>query len=534
MRRTPELIDVWFDSGSMPFAQWHYPFENKERFEHDFPADFIAEGIDQTRGWFYTLHAIATAIFGKPAFKNIIVNELILDKTGHKMSKSKGNVVDPFSILNTASGRCTRWYLISNSPPWRSTSFDEEDIRAVQSNFFRAWTNTYAFFALYANLDNIDCIQLQRIPFDDRLEIDKWILSRINSLIVKYTDAMDAYDPTRAARLVSEFMIEELSNWYVRRNRQRFWKGERDADKIAAYQTLHECLVAICRFAAPFAPFLSDYLYRKLLHRIEEDSVHLATIPSSGEYGRTDFSLEEQMFRAIRITSLVRSLRERSKIKIRQPLYRVLIPVGNNYTMSPEIEQSIRDEINVKFIEYVDENNAIVTKKARPNFKSLGKRAGKHMQYLAARIKDMTGDEIRNFENQGWIEFDLNGVPFKLIPEDVDIRSESMEGWSVATQDGIAVALDTQLTESLLAEGAAREFVSCIQKLRKDSGFEVSDRIIIFAYPTPLLKRAISENEQYVIQETLAQAIEFEEHENAVDIDINGELCRVFITKFDR
>ncbi len=539
MRRTPELIDVWFDSGSMPFAQWHYPFENKERFEQSFPADFIAEGIDQTRGWFYTLHAIATGIFGKPAFKNIIVNELILDKAGQKMSKSKGNVVDPFYILDAYGADATRWYLISNSPPWRSRPFDEQDIREIQSNFFRAWTNTYAFFALYANIDGFDYATPPRIPVENRLEIDRWILSRLNTIVAKFSEAMDAYDPTRAARLVSEFMIEEISNWYVRRNRRRFWKGDNDADKMAAYQTLHECLSCVSILAAPFAPFLADFLYLRLNSGLNfgragnaaGGSVHLALIPAEGEFTATDAALEEQMHRAIRISSLVRSLREKSKIKIRQPLYRVLIPVGKDYSMSAEIEQSIKEEINVKFIEYVDEDNEIVKKKARPNFKTLGKRAGKHMQQLAARIKDMSAEEIREFEARNSFDMNINGDGFTLTPEDIEIRSESMEGWSVASEDGVTVALDTQLTDSLLAEGAAREFVSGIQKLRKDSGFDVSDRIIIFARSSPELESAISGNQQYVMMETLAQAIEYEEHAAAVTVDVNGEQCRVYLVK---
>ena len=531
MRRTPELIDVWFDSGSMPFAQWHYPFENKEQFEQSFPADFICEGIDQTRGWFYTLHAIATALFGKAAFKNIIVNELILDKSGQKMSKSKGNVVDPFYILNTYGADATRWYLISNSPPWRSRPFDEQDIREIQSNFFRALLNTYAFFALYSNIDGFTYSSSKRIPAGDRLEIDRWILSRLNTLVVKYAEAMDGYDPTRATRLVTEFMIEELSNWYVRRNRRRFWKGENDAEKIAAYQTLYECLTVVCQLTAPFAPFIADYIYRNLNNGKDQVSVHLTILPAPGELASTDEALEEQMHRAILISSLVRSLREKSKIKIRQPLYRVLIPVGKNYSMSSEIEQSIREEINVKFLEYVDEDNEIVKKSAKPNFKTLGKRAGKNMQALANRIKNMTSDEIRAFEKQGSFDLPINGEVFALVPEDVEIQAQSMEGWLVASQDGVTVALDTQLTDALRAEGDAREFVSLVQKLRKDSGFEVSDRIIIFARSTPALESALAENQEYVMKETLAQTIEYSDHEHAVGIDVNGEQCRVLLTK---
>jgi isoleucyl-tRNA synthetase len=531
MRRTPELIDVWFDSGSMPFAQWHYPFENKEIFESRFPADYICEGIDQTRGWFYTLHAIATGVFGKAAFKNIIVNELILDKAGLKMSKSKGNVVDPFYIIDKYGADAARWYLITNSPPWRSTSFSEDDIRDIQSNFFRALTNTYAFLALYANIDSFEYKSDDRIAPEQRLEIDRWILSRLNTLVTSYNDAMDNYDPTRATRLVAEFTIEELSNWYVRRNRRRFWKGENDADKLAAYQTLFECLAVVCQLTAPFSPFIADYLYQNLRGEGWNESVHLTMIPESGEFAETNASLEDQMQKAIMIVSLVRSLREKSKIKIRQPLKRVLIPVGKNYSMSAEIEASIREEINVKEIEYIDEDNDIVKKKARPNFKSLGKRAGKHMQQLAARIKEMTSDEIRSFEQFGAFDVDVNGERFSLLPEDIEVQSESMEGWLVASDKGVTVALDTQLDEALKQEGDAREFVSHVQKLRKELGFEVTDRITIFARSSANLEGALKSCEDYIRQETLAQSVQYEDHEQAIPIDVNDYSCRVYLSK---
>lgn len=534
MRRTPELIDVWFDSGSMPFAQWHYPFENKEIFAKSFPADYICEGIDQTRGWFYTLHAISTALFDKPAFKHIIVNEMILDKAGRKMSKSKGNVVDPFKILDAYGADATRWYLVSNSPPWRSTSFNEADIADIQSNFFRALTNTYAFFALYANIDEFTYDSSARIDATARPEIDRWILSRLNTLISEYTDAMDNYDPTRAVRLVSAFTIEELSNWYVRRNRRRFWKGERDADKTAAYQTLFECLCAVAQMAAPVAPFLADFLYGKLRTDRFAESVHLTAMPVVNEFATTDTALEEQMGLALQVVALARSLREKAKLKTRQPLPRVLIPVRKGFTMSADIAESIREEINIKKIEYVDSANSIVKKKAKANFKALGasEMYRPYMKEIAPKVAAMTQDEIVRAESVGSHGFTMaDGTVFGLATEMFEIQNEGIEGWLVASAGGVMVALDTALDLELISEGHAREFVSHVQKMRKERGFEVTDRIIIFARSSLLLEDALRANADYIRLETLAREMHFADRDEATALDVNGESCRMYIVR---
>jgi isoleucyl-tRNA synthetase len=506
-RRTPELIDVWFDSGAMPFAQFHYPFENKELFENNFPADFICEGIDQTRGWFYTMHAISTALFDKPAFKNLIVNELILDKNGQKMSKSKGNVVDPFYILDKYGADATRWYLVINSPPWRQTTFNEKDIEGVQKNFFRALTNTYQFFAMYANVDGYSGTE-EQVPLDSRPEIDRWILSEINDLTKLFSEAMEGYDLTKAARAISDFTIDQLSNWYVRRNRRRFWKGDITPDKLAAYQTLHSCMLRIAELMTPFAPFLSETLYQKLKHDDDKEvSVHLRVLEVAGTIDR---KLLRKMHDAQRVVYLARNLREKSKVKTRQPLSRLLIA-----TLEEELKEDIRtmndiilDETNIKNIEFIDNDSNILKKSAKPNFKSIGPKFGKMASKVAAGIKLLSNEQIASFEEQNSIKLDIEGESITIDEHDVEILHEDIEGWTIGADGNLVVALDSAITPELEDEGIARELVSKIQQLRKDNEFEITDRIVItYSTESDRLKDAIINTLPYIQNETLATGV---------------------------
>lgn len=539
MKRTPELIDVWFDSGSMPFAQWHYPFENKEHFERSYPADYISEGIDQTRGWFYTLHAIGTFLFDKPAFKSVLVNELILDKRGQKMSKSKGNTVDPFALLQKYGADATRWYLVSNSPVWRPTLFDEEGIAEVQRKFFSTLINTYSFFALYANVDGftLPASPAERIPVHERPEIDRWILSELNSLLERYLGWMEEYDVTRAARAINDFTIDRLSNWYVRRNRRRFWKSEKGKDKTAAYQTLHECLLTVSKMIAPFAPFIADELFRNLHAGSGEESVHLSMFPEVDTQA-IDVELERKMERAIRIVSLVRAMRMRSNLKVRQPLKRIILPVSND-RQRMEIEalkEMILEEINVKQIEYVGDDSDIVRKKAKPNFKTLGPKFGKHVQAIAARIRECTAAEITTLEREGSLRLSSNGTEFEVKREDVEVLHEDIKGWLVESDGSVTVALDTELNEELIDEGFAREFVNRVQNMRKDAGFEVTDRIKIYHRSTDRLATALERRAAYIQQETLAVELlkltsTTDTRMNFQEADINGEQAQIAVEK---
>ena len=480
MKRTPELIDVWFDSGSMPFAQWHYPFENKERFEKAYPADFISEGIDQTRGWFYTLHSIGTFLFDTPAFKNVLVNELILDKQGQKMSKTKKNTVDPFELLRKFSADTVRWYLVSQSPVWRPTLFDAEGIGEVQRKFFSTLVNTYSFFALYANVDEFDASE-PGIPTNERQEIDQWILSELNSLVKNYSQSMEGYDVTKAARAVSDFTMDQLSNWYVRRNRRRFWKSEKGRDKSAAYQTLHECLLTITKLIAPFAPFLSDELYHNLMigNKSAFESVHLETLPKA-DSGAINPELEHRMEYAIRIVGIVRAMRMKSNLKVRQPLQKILIPVKDRSESDilKKIKDVILEETNVKELD-VQVSNDIIKYKIKPNFKVLGQKHGKLTAKIAERIRSFTIIEISKLDREGFINVDVDGNTIEVKREDAEIIAEDIEGWLVGQDGSTTVALATALTDELVDEGLAREFVNRVQNLRKDSGFEVTDRIRI-------------------------------------------------------
>ena len=545
MRRTPELIDVWFDSGAMPFAEWHYPFENTERIDsgqprgtrgQQYPADFICEGVDQTRGWFYSLHAIGSFLFNKPAFMNVIVNELVLDKQGQKMSKSKGNTVDPFDIIGRYGADTTRWYLVTTSPPWRPTMFDVDGLVDVQRKFFGTLVNTYAFFALYANIDRFTHAEPQ-VPLSERQEIDRWIIAALNSLIKRYTAFMDAYDVTKAARSVSDFTIDQLSNWYVRRNRRRFWKSEMGKDKISAYQTLYECVTTIAKLMAPFAPFLAEEIYRNMntVTRHEEyESVHLALLPRADE-SAIDIELELKMERAEKIVMLVRAMRMKSNLKVRQPLKRIILPIANEHDrqLVQHMESVILDEINVKAIEYVTDESGLVKKKARANFRSIGPKFGRRVQQVAGRIQEMSGEEIAELEKTGSLTIPVNGNTYTIAKDDVEIIREDIQGWLVESDGGLTVALDTELSESLIAEGFARELVNRVQSMRKDARFQVTDRICIYYRASAHVRSMVQAMEAYIKIETLAVELSdsYRDGAHASTFDINGERVEVGIER---
>jgi len=538
-RRTPELIDVWFDSGAMPFAQLHYPFENKKLFDEGFPADFIAEGVDQTRGWFYTMHAIGTLIFNKPAYKNLIVNGHILDKEGQKMSKSKGNVVDPFEMMGKYGADSLRWYLISTSPPWRPKSFNPEELLEGQRKFFRALVNSYNFFVLYANVDEFDYSE-GTASTNGRSELDRWIISALNTLVKNVEAAMESYDPTTATRLIEAFTVDDLSNWYIRRSRRRFWKGENNTDKIAAYQTLYQCLLVISKLIAPVSPFISDWIYRNLNEvtgKESFESVHLAYFPSVEETA-IDSDLELRMKKAQIISSLVRTMREKSGIKVRQPLKRVLLPISDPRERREieKIRPIILDEVNVHNLEYVDDDSGVVNKKAKPNFKVLGPKYGKEAKAVAQCIREFTSNEVAQLERNGILEIEVQEKAYEISLDDIEILHEDIEGWLVAYDATykLMVALDTEIDDALRAEGLARELVSRIQSLRKDKGLEITDRIKLFLDPSELLKISIEQNLEYIKAETLATDIEFTldgMQSVAKTEDINGEICRMALEK---
>lgn len=511
MRRETDLIDVWFDSGSMPYAQWHYPFENQEKFAANFPADFIAEGVDQTRGWFFTLHAIATMVFDSVAFKNVVSNGLVLDKNGQKMSKRLGNAVDPFKTINEYGADATRWYMLSNAQPWDNLKFDEEGIVESTRKLFNTLYNTYSFFALYANLDQWKADDNNVIPVADRPEIDRWILSRLHTLIDTYHQLMDDYDVTSMCREVETLVSDHLSNWYVRLNRRRFWKGELSADKSAAYATLHECLVAISQMISPVAPFFSDWLYQNLtgFSKIYAESVHLSDLPNATHELR-DEALMRRMNYAQHISSLILSIRKKEKLRVRLPLRRILLPVIND-TFKEDVEQVkdlILSEVNVKEIEYISDTSGMVSKKAKANFKTLGKRLGKNMKAAADAIQALDQQAINRFEKNGTLDLKLEGETIQLNSEDLEIQSEDIPGWQVASEDGITVALDTSLDSDLIAEGTARELVNRIQNLRKNNGFNVTDRIRIQVESMEGIDAAIASFGDYIQMETLADSIE--------------------------
>ena len=535
MRRIPELVDVWFDSGAMPFAQWHYPFENQDTFKQSFPADFISEAVDQTRGWFYTLHAISSFLFKQPCFRNVICSDLVLDKNGQKMSKTRGNTVDPFEVIGRYGADSVRWFLIASSPTWKPKLFDVDNIAEVQRKFFGTLLNTYAFFVLYANVDRFKHTEPD-IPVSERPDIDQWILSLLNTTAVAYVEAMDSYDPTRAARLVSNFTIEQLSNWYVRRNRRRFWKSEPGKDKTAAYQTLFECLVAITKMTAPIAPFMADEIYRSLISETRREpfeSVHIAPMIEARKE-LINPELESRMDVAQRVVGLVRSMRTKTSLKTRQPLFRIAIPASpDTRRLIEKTNDVILEEINVKAIEFIDASSPIVRKTANANFKVIGPRFGKQVNAVAKRIKEMSSAEVVQLEQNGTFSTEVNGTPITITRDDVTISAQSIEGWLVESADGLTVALDTTLTAELINEGLAREFVNRVQNMRKDAGLQVTDRIRIHFESSNRVAEAIGRMSEYIKSETLATQLtagrDGAEHWEKWDID--GESCEIGISK---
>ena len=527
MQRESDLIDVWFDSGSMPYAQWHYPFENQEKIDgnQDFPADFIAEGVDQTRGWFYTLHAIGTLVFDKVAYKNVVSNGLVLDKNGQKMSKRLGNAVDPFETLSEYGADATRWYMISNANPWDNLKFDIEGIAEVRRKFFGTLYNTYSFFALYANIDNFNFSEPE-VPLNERTEIDRWILSELHTLINDVDTFYAEYEPTKATRAISDFVQENLSNWYVRLCRRRFWKGEYAQDKIAAYQTLYTCLLTVAKLSAPVAPFFMDRLYRDLTQAtgLENfESVHLANFPVSVE-NFVNKSLESKMMKAQTVSSLVLSLRKKEMIKVRQPLQKVMIPVldDNQRAEIEAVSDLIKAEVNVKEIVLMDDTSGVLVKQIKPNFKALGPRFGKDMGLISKEIQNFTQEQINQIEKEGNLTIEISGKNVNLTSEDVEILSQDIPGWLVANANGITVALDITISDELRNEGIARELVNRIQNIRKDSGFEVTDKIKVHIQNNEIIEHAVKANMSYIKSETLTNELLFKENiENGTEIEFD-------------
>lgn len=536
LHREADLIDVWFDSGSMPYSQWHYPFENKEAVENGLrKADFIAEGVDQTRGWFYTLHAIATMISDDVAYKNVVSNGLVLDKNGQKMSKRLGNAVDPFETLGKYGADATRWYMVSNANPWDNLRFDTDGIQEVQRKFFGTLYNTYSFFALYANVDGFKYDE-KDIPLNERPEIDRWILSELNTLIKDTTAFYEEYEPTRAARAITTFVTENLSNWYVRLCRRRFWKGSYEQDKIAAYQTLYTCLKTVAQLGAPIAPFFMDQLYRDLTSVCESnssESVHLSKFPIANN-DLINSELEEKMHKAQVISSLTLSLRKKESIKVRQPLQRVMIPVldSKDKAQIEAIADLVKSEVNVKEVELIDDASGILVKEIKPNFKVLGPRFGKEMGKIAGKIKSFQQEDIALLEKNGEINININGTDTILSLEDVEITSSDIEGWLVANQSGITVALDVTISPELKQEGISRELVNRIQNIRKDSGLEVTDRITITMQSHPEMDAAVEKNAQYIKDETLANDLTITQSvDNGTIIEFDDIATAIQITK---
>jgi len=550
MTRVPDLIDVWFDSGAMPYAQWHFPFENKETFEKSFPADYIAEGVDQTRGWFYTLHAIAVMLFDSVAYKTCVSNGLVLDKNGIKMSKRLGNIVDPFTTIETFGADATRWYLVTNASPWDNMKFDLDGIKEVQRKFFGTLYNTYQFFALYSNVDGF-AFKEEYIPLKDRPEIDRWILSSLNTVIKKANAYMDDFEPTQAGRVIEDFVDEHLSNWYVRLCRRRFWKGEYEQDKICAYQTLYECLETITRLIAPISPFFSDTVFQNLnavtkrfknpdgtivesVHHVSYPDIDMAQNPLTGGRGAIDTLLEERMQLAQDSSSLILSLRKKVNIKVRQPLQKVLIPVmtASMKEQLQKVEDLIKAEVNVKEIEYLNPDNTFISKKIKPNFVALGKKLGAKMKAVSAALALFTQDDIALLEKEGQYSLPVDGEPVILQIADVDISSEDIPGWTVANKGSLTVALDITITPELAAEGNAREFVNRIQKIRKEGGFELTDRVKVTVSEADGLKESLTKYKDYICAEILADELEFSSTKiDGISIDINEVFLNVIVSK---
>ena len=537
MKREEDLIDVWFDSGSMPYAQWHYPFENKENIDSNkfFPADFIAEGVDQTRGWFYTLHAISTMVFDSVSYKNVISNGLVLDKNGQKMSKRLGNAIDPFKTISDYGPDATRWYMISNSNPWDNLKFDINGVDEVKRKFFGTLYNTYSFFALYANIDNFNYKE-NEIKFEEKPELDRWIISELNTLISKVEKFYEDYEPTKAAREISDFVIDNLSNWYVRLSRRRFWKGEYELDKISAYQTLFTVLANICKISAPISPFFMDKMFQDLTRNIDgkfSESVHLESFPVS-DTSKIDKDLQEKINYAQIISSLTLSLRAKEKIKVRQPLNRILIPVDsvNKKNIINSVSEEIKREVNVKNIEFIEGKSDLLVKSIKPNFKKLGPKYGKFMKEISSQINLLENTRILELEKTGKIDLIIDKKSITFNVDDFDISSKDIEGWLVANERNLTVALDINIDQELMEEGIAREIVSKIQNLRKSNGFEVTDRISLNFSGDFEIEKAINNNLEYIKSETLANAIQFNvQQEGGHEIFFDKLKTKIFITK---
>ncbi len=529
MFRDASLIDVWFDSGSMPYAQFHYPFENKEKLDEFFPADFIAEGVDQTRGWFFTLHAIASMVFDSVAYKACVSNGLVLDAQGNKMSKRLGNAVDPFDTIEKFSADATRWYMMTNSQPWDNLKFDEAGIDEVRRKFFGTLFNTYAFFSLYANIDGFDYSEPE-IPFNKRAELDRWILSELNTLVKNTDEYYNDYEPTKAGRAIADFLDQHLSNWYVRLSRRRFWKGEYSEDKIAAYQTLYRCLMVITQLASPIAPFFTERLFVDLntvTRKNKADSVHLTDFPVTDEKA-IDKGLEERMELAQKISSMVLSLRKKINIRVRQPLNKIMIPVMNGKFKSKieGVKQLILSEVNVKELEFMKDDSLLV-KTIKPNFKTLGPKYGKLMKAIAALLAEFTTDQINRLESEGHYKISIENEIVELSLADVEIFTQDIPGWLISTMGPLTVALDITITDDLRNEGIARELVNRIQNIRKEKQFEVTDKIVIKIEKNSELETAVSNNYSYICAETLAEKLELTgklENNNSIEIELTDNL----------
>jgi isoleucyl-tRNA synthetase len=537
MYREPDLIDVWFDSGAMPYAQWHYPFEKEEVFKANYPADFIAEGVDQTRGWFFTLHAIAVMLFDSVAFKNVIANGLVLDKDGNKMSKRLGNAIDPFKTLESYGPDATRWYMLSNANPWDNLKFNLDGVQEVQRRFFSTLTNTYAFFALYANLDVFRFDESRQVPVAERSELDRWILSKLQSLILEVETAMDDYDATRATRAIANFTSDQLSNWYVRLARKRFWRGEMTLDKQAAYETLFQCLETLSRLISSFAPFYAEWLYRNLhpdAGKGELLSVHLTDWPQA-DNEMIDTRLESQMQLAQNISSLAHSLRKKEKIKVRQPLQRILIPILNKETEENirHVEELIKAEVNIKQIEYMDDDSGVVVKSVKPNLPKLGKQFGPKMKAISNLINSWTTEDIREIEQKGEKTIQVEGDSLLLTLEDVLISSQDIPGWSVASEEGITVALDVSMSDDLKMEGIARDIVNRVQNIRKDMGLEVQDKInIAIENGDEWIEKSVNAYAAYISTETQAVSLELQALlADALELELDEFTLKLRVTK---
>ena len=537
MTRELDLIDVWFDSGAMPYAQWHYPFENQDVFKQNFPADFIAEGVDQTRGWFFTLHAISALLFDEVAFKNVIANGLVLDKNGNKMSKRLGNAIDPFETVAKYGADAVRWYMVTNAQPWDNLKFDMDGVVESQRKFLGTLYNTYGFFAIYANLDQYNFDANNPVDPVHFSEMDRWILSKLNSLILEVETALNDYDPTRAGRAIEDFVGEQLSNWYVRLSRRRFWKGELNDDKKAAYETLYRCLNTVTQLTAPIAPFFSDWLYRALntagiAQNTVPSSVHLTTWPKADE-AAVNPKLEQSMALAQQVCSLVLSLRKKEKIKVRQPLQKILFPADK-----PEVKEAVQhmselicSEVNVKEIEFVSANHPSLVKSIKPNFKTLGKKLGGEMKAMAAIVQSFSQDQIRQLENNGTLNVSLNGNPTDLLLEDVDIATQDMPGWLVASENGATVALDITISDALHQEGMAREFVNRVQNLRKDLGLDLTDRIEVLFKSDVAVQESVNHFNTYICGEVLAHSIQTTEDDSEHILDVYDYPVHIHIRK---